>query len=208
MLEEIKQADYDKFLAIGFAPAELKKPLAALFLYHAEIEKIPLEVSESMVGQIKIQWWREVLQEIIDGKVSRPHPILLALKDSGVDHSAMISILDKYDAVLEEKLPQQFDELKQFLLATEVKILEAAAKLLNAPFNADIALAYAFNRYGRKLAGKNDALSGKLLEESGKLLPPGNASVFGAITRFYNKKPASPRWKLAFSLIGGKHQLI
>lgn len=205
---ELKDKDYDKFLAVGFAPAHLQTPLAALFLLHIDISNIPVEVSEPMVGHVKIQWWRDVITEITEGKPYRPHPVLLALKGHEIEFKKIFIMLDRYDGVLENKLPAQFEELKAFLLDTEVAILEIAAKLLGVEFDRNIALAYAYNRMSRKLAGKNDAFSGKLLEESQKLLPPVKPSVFGSITGFYNKKPAAPRWKLAFSLLAGRRELL
>jgi phytoene synthase len=149
MISELKARDYDKFLAVNFAPEHLKEALAAVFTYHLDVADIPVEVSEAMIGHVKIQWWREVLQEIIDGKPPRPHPVLLAMKGFDIGYIKLLGILEYYDSVLENKLPESFEELKSFLLNTEVKILEVAAQLVKAPFNESLALAYAYNRMAR-----------------------------------------------------------
>ena len=208
LAHELKNKDYDKFLAVGFAPLHLRQALAALFTLHIEISNIPVEVSESMVGHVKIQWWRDVITEVMEGKPYRPHPILQAMKGHEIEFSRLLKMLDRYDEVLENKLPDRFEELKAFLLDTEVAILEIAAKLLGVEFNQNIALSYAYNHMARRLAGKNDAFSGKLFEESRAALPPVKSSVFGGIAGFYNKKPTAPRWKLAFSLLAGRRELL
>lgn len=208
LLKELKERDYDKFVAIAFAPEHIKKPLAALFTFHLEIANIPVEISEAMVGHVKIQWWRDVITEITEGKPFRPHPILLALKGFNVNYPKLLKLLDRYDEVIENKLPEQFADLSAFILDTEVAILEVAAEMLEANLDKEIALAYAYNRMGRRLMGKNDAFSAKLIEESRKLLVSPKNSVFGGIAAFYNRKPTAKRWKLAFSLLAGRRELL
>ena len=207
-LAKLKERDYDKFLAINFAPKVLKNPLAALFALHLEIADIPVTVSEAMVGHVKIQWWREVITEIAEGKPRRPHPLLLALKGHEIETAPLLKMLSRYDEVLENKLPEKFENLKLFLQDTEVATLALAAKLLDKELDANLALAYAYNRMARQLIGKNDAFSAKLFEESRALLPTTKASVFGAITRQYNKKPTLQQWRIALCLLAGRHELM
>jgi hypothetical protein len=208
LAKELKHRDYDKYLALVFAPSDLKQPLAALFTFHLDVSAIPAEISEPMVGHVKIQWWRDVITEIIEGKPSRPHPVLLALKEHDINYSRLLKLLHRYDEVIENKLPERFEELEAFLLDTEVAILELAAGLTGTSFNPDIALAYAYNSMARQLKGKNDAFSAKFLEESRRLLPEVKSSVFGGIAGFYNKKPAAKRWQLALSLLAGRRKLL
>ena len=208
LIAELKTKDYAKFLATTYASKHLQTALAAIFTYQLEIESIPLEVSEAMVGHVKIQWWREVLTEVMEGKPCRPHPILLALKGQEIDYGKLIVMLDYYDNLLENKLPEKFEELTDFLINTEVAILQVAAKFLNVQLSLNTALAYAYNRMARKLIAKNKPFSDKLFEESKKMLKDPKTSVFGAITSHYNRKPNSANWRLALSLLASKAQLM
>ena len=70
-LQELKLKDYDKYLAVLFAPKIHQSTLTALFLFAHEISQIPAEVSEPMIGLIKLQWWQDALDEIINGQMPR-----------------------------------------------------------------------------------------------------------------------------------------
>ena len=45
-----------------FAPAALRADLFALYGFAAEIARIPDQVSEPTLGEIRLQWWRDALQ--------------------------------------------------------------------------------------------------------------------------------------------------
>lgn len=68
------------YYALLFAPPTQKTALTALAAYRAEILEIPREVSDPGVGTVKINWWREELQRLREGR-SR-HPITQALQSS------------------------------------------------------------------------------------------------------------------------------
>ena len=66
-------ADYDRYLSALFAPACRREALFALIAFNHEIARIPEAVSEPMLGRIRLQWWREVLEAVYAGR-ARPAP--------------------------------------------------------------------------------------------------------------------------------------
>lgn len=208
LLRELKLLDYDKFIACGYAPPALQNCLAALFKFHIDVSQIPVLVSEPMVGKIKLQWWRDVINEILEGKPARPHPILQAFKGHNINYATLLQIIDCYDDVLDAKLPQSFVELTDFIIKTEVATLNMAAEILGVEADDKITLAYSYNYYARKLLKNNDILSTKLFAESAALLPAGTNSLFGRITRYYNKNPKAGKIRLAAALLAGNYKLL
>lgn len=208
LLNELKTKDYDKFLLCKFAPIPLQEACAAIFTFHSDIAEIPTSVSEPMVGKIKIQWWRDVITEIIEQKPRRPHPILLALKEQKINYAHLLQILDCYEDVLDNKLPQRFEELVEFIKKTEILCLKIVASILNLPIDDNLSLAYSYNYFGRKLLKKNNILANKLFLESTKLLPINKKSLIGKITRFYNKTPQKSTFWLVAALLAGNYKLM
>lgn len=72
----LREADPDRYLATLYLPAELRPDAAALYAFNAEIARIPALVSEPVPGEIRLQWWREVIE---GGREAGDHPVAVAL---------------------------------------------------------------------------------------------------------------------------------
>jgi phytoene synthase len=57
----IREADKDRFLASLFAPAERRGGLHALYAFDIEVARVRDVVREPMAGELRLQWWRDVL---------------------------------------------------------------------------------------------------------------------------------------------------
>ena len=96
--ELVRTRDEDRWLAAQYAPEKNRSALIALYAFHCELRKIPGAVSEPPLGEIRLQWWREALQEIRDAKAPRAHPVVETLAQTGVVQSI---VAEKYDAVID-----------------------------------------------------------------------------------------------------------
>ncbi len=74
--EQVQSQDEDRWLACRYAPAPLRRQLLALYALHGELRRIPSVVSEPPLGEIRLQWWRDALDEIRAGKSPRVHPVV------------------------------------------------------------------------------------------------------------------------------------
>jgi phytoene synthase len=92
----IRQHDPDRFLISLLAPRQHRAALWVLFAFNYEIAKTREVVSDTTIGLIRLQWWRDALSEIYDGKAPRKHEVVTPLAD----------VIKRYD------LPQElFDNL-------------------------------------------------------------------------------------------------
>ena len=57
----VRAADKDRFLATLFAPAEHRRGLFALYAFNIEVSRVREVVREPLSGEIRLQWWSEVL---------------------------------------------------------------------------------------------------------------------------------------------------
>ena len=58
----VREVDHDRYLAALFAPTDRRGALFSLYAFAIEISRIRDLAREPMPGEIRLQWWREVLQ--------------------------------------------------------------------------------------------------------------------------------------------------
>lgn len=58
-----RAGDRDRYWAALFAPEPARTGLMALAAFNAELARIPEIVSEPLLGEMRLQWWRDVLAD-------------------------------------------------------------------------------------------------------------------------------------------------
>jgi phytoene synthase len=76
--ELVRAADKDRYLAALFAPAERRDALFALYAFTLEIATVRERAREPMPGEIRLQWWRDVLNGERGGEAAA-NPVAAAL---------------------------------------------------------------------------------------------------------------------------------
>ena len=66
----VRAADRDRFLATLFAPAEHRDALFALYGFNVEITRVREVAREPLAGEIRLQWWSDVLGGVGSGEVA------------------------------------------------------------------------------------------------------------------------------------------
>jgi phytoene synthase len=57
----LKSKDYDRFFLANLEGEEIRKDITTLLHFNAELAKIKSIVSEEMLGMIRFQWWRDMI---------------------------------------------------------------------------------------------------------------------------------------------------
>jgi phytoene/squalene synthetase len=76
--DEVRQYDYDRWLTCLMAPEAAREGLFALLSFNSEIARVRETVSEPMLGDIRLQWWRDALKGLAVG-TPKTHPTVAAL---------------------------------------------------------------------------------------------------------------------------------
>jgi phytoene synthase len=76
----VRSADKDRYLAGLFAPAPARRDLYALYAFAVEIARIGDVAREPLAGEIRLQWWREVLAG--ERSEAAGNPVVAALLDT------------------------------------------------------------------------------------------------------------------------------
>jgi phytoene synthase len=76
----VARVDPDRWLSSRFiGDAGARADVIALYAYDHELGRAPRVASNPLMGEIRLTWWREVLDEAFEGRPVRHHPTALAL---------------------------------------------------------------------------------------------------------------------------------
>ena len=131
----VRKQDYDRYVAALFAPESVRPDLFALYAFNYEIAKVAEAVRNPVAGQIRLQWWRERIEEIYTGTPARTD-VLSALASAVARHRLARSLFDDLIDAREFDLdPGPFADLVQFESyadATSGNLMRLAARVLGA----------------------------------------------------------------------------
>ncbi|MBW9067366.1 phytoene/squalene synthase family protein [Agrobacterium pusense] len=80
-LATLRDTDRDRYLACLLSPADRRNALAALYAFNAEIARIRDSVREALPGEVRMQWWRDLIEGNPHGD-SQSHPVASALLET------------------------------------------------------------------------------------------------------------------------------
>ena len=76
----IARVDPDRWLSSRFiVDPTARDDVVALYAYDHELARAPYIASNPLLGEVRLTWWREVLDEIFEGRPVRRHPTAQAL---------------------------------------------------------------------------------------------------------------------------------
>ena len=126
----VKELDEDRWLASRYAPVDQREKLIALYALFLELERA-IGASEPLLGRIRIQWWREVVDQIYSDEPVREHDLALVLESVLVDRSdvrpTLDAMLDAFDDVVDKTENPDFPPR----LETGAKLALAASLLID-----------------------------------------------------------------------------
>jgi len=144
----VKAADPDRYIAALFAPAARRKYLFALYAFNLEIAKVAEAVRQPMLGEIRLQWWRETVEQAQQGR-PREHDVARALAATFAETDLPFEL---FDQMLQARLFdsdtasfESLDALEAYADQTSGNLMRLAQAVLgesNAPLAREAGLAY------------------------------------------------------------------
>lgn len=139
----VRAADRDRYLAALFAPAQHRGALLALYAFNVEIARVRDLAREPMPGEIRLQWWREVLSGARDGEAAA-HPVAAALQGALTQYriapDGLLGLIDAHAFDLYDEPMGTLDDLDRYGARTQGALLAAAAGILGGGETAGEAL--------------------------------------------------------------------
>jgi phytoene synthase len=82
VLDEVRAADRDRFLAALFAPEPQRRDLLALLAFDRELARTRAVTREPMLARIRLEWWREAVAEAAGTARPRAQPVVESLSET------------------------------------------------------------------------------------------------------------------------------
>lgn len=131
---EVRRHDRARYLSSLFAPDGRREDLFALYAFNLEVAKTAEVVSEAMLGQIRLQWWRESLSGIYDGSPRRHEvvqPLDRAVTRHALTRSRFDDLIDAREADLVAEPPDDLTQLERYAEATSANLVILALEVLD-----------------------------------------------------------------------------
>ena len=143
--DTVRRLDPDRWLSSRFiADADQRADVVALYAFDHELARAPKVASNPLLGEIRLTWWREVLDEIFDGRPVRHHPTAQALAEivgrRGLGRDLLETLIDARYREL-DATPMNENEVLDWARDTGGVTAQIAARMLDPQGDAKLALA-------------------------------------------------------------------
>jgi len=130
---EIRKSDSDRFHTALFAREPARSSLLALYAFNLELSHAVTLTREPMLGEIRLQWWREVFDEIYAGH-GREHPVVHAVMDTIIKfelpRTFFDAMIDARSFDLEDRTLATRADLRGYLRGMSGSLFALAARCL------------------------------------------------------------------------------
>ena len=128
----VRAADKDRFLATLFAPADERGPLFALYAFNAEIANVRERAREPMPGEIRLQWWRDVINGERAGEAAA-NPVAAALIDAitrfSLPKAQLLDLIEAHAFDLYDDPMPTFEALEGYVRHMSATVFDLAAQI-------------------------------------------------------------------------------
>jgi phytoene synthase len=134
VMDTVRVADHDRYLSALYAPVDKRDALFSLYAFNAEIAGVRDRIREALPGEVRLQWWRDVIAG--DDAASVGHPLADALKHTISSHNLPKQAFDNYlEArifdLYNDPMPSRTD-LEGYCGETASMLIQLAAMVLDA----------------------------------------------------------------------------
>jgi NADH dehydrogenase [ubiquinone] 1 alpha subcomplex assembly factor 6 len=133
--EQVRLYDHDRFMTAIFAPAAAREHLFALYAFNIELAKVREIVSEPLIGQMRLQWWRDTLDKIYAGETIKhevARPLGAAIAACGIAREVFDPLIDAREFDLDGAPPADLPALLAYAKGTGAPLLSVALRIIGS----------------------------------------------------------------------------
>jgi phytoene/squalene synthetase len=112
VLQEVRRADRDRFLAALFAPEPQRRGLLALLAFDHELARTRTVTREPMLARIRLQWWRDAVEDAVGDATPRAQPVVESLSETVRQHDLPSQRLNDLIDAHEEEVDGALDVVR------------------------------------------------------------------------------------------------
>lgn len=137
----VRETDRDRYLAALFAPERHRQALFALYAFNSEIARVRDHVRQPLAGEIRLQWWRDVLGGKSAGDAGAA-PVAMAIRTTVERYRLPLVVLNN---LVEAHTFDLYDdpmgtlgELEGYCAKTSASVMALAAQIVSDGNGADV----------------------------------------------------------------------
>ena len=132
----VEKGDADRFRTVMAAPLAARAKLFPLYAMNIEVSRAPWVTKEAMIAEMRLQWWRDALEEIAKDTEVRKHEVTTPLAEvltqvqaQRLDESVAARRWDIYREAFEDQthFDAYIDQTAGHLMWTACEVLGAGA---------------------------------------------------------------------------------
>jgi phytoene synthase len=130
----VRETDKDRYLATLFAPERHRGPLFALYAFDGEIAHVRDRISGPLPGEVRLQWWRDVLTGVGAGDAAAApiaSGLLAVVQRYALPVPALLDLIDTRTFDLYDDPMATLAALDGYAAGTSVAMIRLAARVLN-----------------------------------------------------------------------------
>ncbi|MGX1322975.1 phytoene synthase [Bradyrhizobium sp. USDA 377] len=135
----VRSHDFPRYVATLFAPAAERRALLALYAFNVEIVRVRDQVSQPLPGEIRLQWWTDMLSGHVHGS-AEGNPVaaelLRTIRDFDLPVEPLSLLADEHQFDLYNDPMPTMAALEGYLAATSSALFGLAAQVLGPPSEA------------------------------------------------------------------------
>lgn len=147
-----QQHDPDRFFLTLLQPAAVRSALWALLAFNYEVAKTREVVSDPTLGLMRLQWWREALENIYADHPPPAHEVLAPLAAAIHAHELPFALFDRLitgrEFDLEKVTPDSIEELKLYIAGTVTPLTLLMLKVCGQPDDGAAQISQAYGMAG------------------------------------------------------------
>lgn len=132
---EVRRGDRERYLAALFAPAARREDLFALYAFNLAVARTREVVSEPLIGEMRLQWWRDAIAAIHEGRPTA-QPVVAALgaaiRRHGLARPPFEALIDARAFDLADEPPEDERALEGYAEACSAPLARLTLDILGA----------------------------------------------------------------------------
>jgi phytoene synthase len=128
----VRAHDFTRYASTLFVPAEQRRALLALYAFNVEIARIRLHVSQALSGEVRLQWWTDMLAGTAHGGVEG-NPVaaelLLAIGRAHLPVERLSRLIDEHQFDLYNDPMPTMAAVEGYLNDTSSALFSLAARI-------------------------------------------------------------------------------
>ncbi len=129
----VRNEDFERYAATLFVPADKRRALLALYAFNVEIGRVRDHISQPLPGEMRLQWWRDLLAGSEHGG-AEGNPVaselLRAFSDQGLSCQSLAGLIDAHVFDIYDDPMPTLEALETYCHATSSALLSLGTRIL------------------------------------------------------------------------------